>query len=220
LSELCALGVPATVAPARAREHERRKARREGAARDGHPRIGALLLALREAPAHERRWARCAAGEQMVADALAKRCRSELVVPHDRAIPGSRANIDHIAIAPSGVWVIDTKRYAGKIKVANSLLGGAKLTIAGRDQTKLIAGLAKQVDIVGRAVEPLLADVPVRGAFCFVEGNLPLLRTLTINGFVLLHRRSLAKRLNADGPLDVDGIVTVAEELARTFPPA
>jgi hypothetical protein len=43
-----------------------------------------------------------------------------------------------------------------------------------------------------------------------VQGELPLLGTLRINGFPLLHRRSLPKKLNADGPLDVAGIVTLA----------
>jgi len=47
----------------------------------------------------------------MVAAALDNCCRPEVVVLHDRAIPGSRANIDHIGIGPTGVWVIDTKRY-------------------------------------------------------------------------------------------------------------
>jgi Nuclease-related domain len=202
------------------REHERRKGRREQAVRDKHPRIGALLLALKEPPAHERRWAQGAGGEEMVAAALAKRCRREVVVLHDRAIPQSRANIDHIAIAPSGVWVIDTKRYKGKIEVPRPLLGAAKLTIGGRDQTKLIAALAKQLDVVTPVVEAVQPGVPVRGAFCFVEADLPSFRRLSINGLALLHRRSLARRLNADGPLVVDDIVTIAEELAHAFPQA
>ncbi len=50
---------------------------------------------------------------------------------HDRRIPGSRANIDHIAIATSGVWVIDAKRYKGKVQVSRPLFGQPKLTIAG-----------------------------------------------------------------------------------------
>lgn len=32
---------------------------------------------------------------------------------HDRRIPRSRANIDHIVVTPGGVWVIDTKRRVG-----------------------------------------------------------------------------------------------------------
>ncbi|MEV4421445.1 NERD domain-containing protein, partial [Patulibacter sp. NPDC049589] len=34
----------------------------------------------------------------------------KVVVLHDRRVPRTHANIDHIAIAPSGIWVIDTKR--------------------------------------------------------------------------------------------------------------
>jgi hypothetical protein len=32
---------------------------------------------------------------------------------HDRRIPGTRANIDHIAVGPRGVFVIDAKKYTG-----------------------------------------------------------------------------------------------------------
>jgi hypothetical protein len=204
------------------REHERRKARREEAVRDRHPRIGGGLLALREPPAHVSRWARGAGGEEMVAEALERRCRPEVALLHDRGIPGSRANIDHIAVMPTGVYVIDTKRYKGKIEVSKPLFGAAKLKVGGRDQTTFVAGLEKQVERVKPAVAAVAAgaDVPVRGAFCFVQGDLPLLRTLSINGFPLLHRRSLPKRLNADGPLTVEGIALLTEALARAFPPA
>jgi hypothetical protein len=202
------------------REHDRRKARREGEVRERHPRIGALLLALNEPPPHERRWAHGAAGEALVAQALDRKCDSEVSVLHDRAIPGSRANIDHIAVAPTGVWVIDTKRYKGKIEVAKPLFGVATLKIAGRDQSRLVAGLAKQVDRVQAVVNQLVPDAPVQGAFCFVDGDLPLLGTLRINGFPLLQRRSLVKRLNAGGPLTIDAIAALTEALIPAFPPA
>jgi hypothetical protein len=179
-----------------------------------------VLLALKEPPAHERRWAHGAGGEEMVAAALDARCRPEVAVLHDRRTPGARANIDHIAVGPSGVWVVDTKRYKGKIQVAKPLFGPAKLKIAGRDQTKLVAGLIRQVELVAPAVGGVLTDVPVRGAFCFVEGDLPLLGTPSVDGILLLHRRSLAKRLNADGPLTVEDSATVIAALAERFPPA
>ncbi len=42
--------------------------------------------------------------------------------------------------------MIDSKRgYRGNVAVTNPLFGSAKLTIAGRDQTKLVAGVEKQV---------------------------------------------------------------------------
>jgi hypothetical protein len=130
------------------REHARRKARREETTLRRHPRTGKVWLALQEAPQHERRWAHGAGGEELVAEALAKRCRPEVVVLHDRRLSRSRANVDHLAVAPTGVWVIDTKRYSGKIRIEKPMLGAAKLTIAGRDRTKLVEGLSKQVAAV------------------------------------------------------------------------
>jgi Nuclease-related domain len=202
------------------REHDRRKARREEAVLRRHPRLGKLVLAVQDAPQPERRWAHGAGGEKLVAAALEKRCGPDVVALHDRRLPRTSANIDHLVVAPSGVWVVDAKRYAGKIRVERPLFGAAKLTIAGRDRTKLVEGLAKQVAAVQAAVAELASGPPVHGAFCFVEGELPLLGTQQIKGFELLHRRALAKRVNADGPLDAAAVAAIAAALADRFPPA
>jgi len=101
--------------------------------------MGNLLLKLQRAPEHEKAWATGAAGEEALAGFLARRC-SEAVVLNDRRMPGSRANIDHLAIAPSGVHVIDAKRYRGKIEVNKPFFGAAKLFIAGREKTMLVEG--------------------------------------------------------------------------------
>ena len=83
------------------REHERRKTRRESGVRERHPRIGGVILALQDAPQHETSWERGGGGEEVVAQALAKRC-PQIPVLHDRRIPGSPANIDHIGVAATG----------------------------------------------------------------------------------------------------------------------
>ena len=64
-------------------------------------------------------------------------------VMHDRRIPRSKANIDHIVVTPGGVWVIDTKRYVGKAP-EKRVEGGTiwprveLLTVKGRDKTALV----------------------------------------------------------------------------------
>ena len=201
-------------------EHQRRRANREQGVRDKHPRTAALWLALTDAPAHETVWARGAAGEQRFAAILAKHLHPGIVVLHDRRIPGSRANIDHIAIAPSGVWVIDAKRYTGKLTVNKPLFGNAKLMINGRDRSCLTAGLAKQVALVYEALASTAADVNVHGALCFIDTELPLLGALTFDGYPLLRSRSLAKRLNADGPIDAARVRALAGVVAQRFPVA
>ena len=208
------------------REYERRRAKREDQTRERHPHIGNLLLKIQDAPEHEKAWATGAAGEEALAASLAKRCPSAIVL-HDRRMPRSRANLDHLAIAPSGVHVIDAKRYRGKIEIRKPFFGDAQLRIAGRDKTKLVEGLARQVKAVQLALGTIAPDVPVHGCFCFINPqgqsggtDLPLLRTLRIQAYPLLYPRKLAKLLDQPGELDPERTRLLAEELAQRFPPA
>ena len=62
-------------------------------------------------------WRRGAAGERRTARLLAPLERQGWVVLHDLAVPGSRANLDHLAIGPGGVFVIDSKQYRGRLQL-------------------------------------------------------------------------------------------------------
>jgi len=208
------------------REGERRRANRELRIREKHPLTGGMRVALGKAPAHERAWETGAAGEEAVAESLTRRCPGVLAL-HDRRMPGRQANIDHLAIAPSGVHVIDAKRYKGKIEVLKPLFGKPKLMIAGRNKTRLVEGLTRQVDAVRTTLAEIAPGTPVHGCFCFInpEGllaasDLPMLRTLSIDDYALLYPRKLAKRLNRPGPLDEAEATRVTQELAARFPAA
>ncbi len=151
---------------------------------------------------------------------LAKYLNDGVVLLHDRRIPRSRANIDHIAVAPSGVWVIDAKRYKGKVAVSRPLFGQPTLTINGRDKSKLVDGLAKQVALVKAVMVEVAPEVPVHGALCFVDGDLPMVMKLSFGGYPLLYARPLAKRINAPGWLAEGRVRAIAGELATRFPSA
>jgi hypothetical protein len=43
--------------------------------------------------------------------------RQGWAVLHDLAVPGSRANLDHLVIGPGGVFVIDSKQYRGRLQL-------------------------------------------------------------------------------------------------------
>jgi hypothetical protein len=62
-------------------------------------------------------WRRGAAGERRTARLLASLERQGWVVLHDLAVPGSRANLDHLVIGPGGVFVIDSKQYRGRLQL-------------------------------------------------------------------------------------------------------
>jgi hypothetical protein len=205
-----------------AREYERRKSNREARTREAHPRIAGLLLALREPPQHESAFHRGELGEAAVAASLEHlTADGPAVILHDRRMPGGRGNIDHLAIAPTGVFVIDAKDIKGKIRIARPLFRNEKLLISGHNRTKLIDGLDRQVSVVrGALANNGHPDVPVQGVLCFTKADLPLLGTLKIRGHLLLYRKALAKRLNAGGPLQPPAIDALARVLAVALPPA
>lgn len=212
------------------RESERRRRSRRGRAPHG---LLALLEALlgpaaaeRRRIAAERAWSAGAQGEELVAQSLAARC-PDVPVLHDRRMPGAEANIDHIAVAPSGVYVIDTKRYKGRIEVSTPAFGSPKLKIAGRDRTKLIDRLERQVAAVQHELDDIAPGAALHGCLCFVapEGlledvGLPLMKTLKLRGYPLYHVRMLATRLNGPGPLTTAETLTISTALADRLPPA
>jgi hypothetical protein len=208
------------------REYERRLANREAKTRRAHPRMGGLLLRLQDQPQHEKAWQSGAEGEEALAAFLARRCPGALVL-NDRRMPRSRANIDHLAVAPTGVYVIDAKLYKGKIEVQKPRAGDEKLVIGGRNKTKLIEGLSRQVDAVRAGLALIEKDVPVTACLCFINpkgppggSSTPLVRTLSASGYPLLYPRRLAKRLNQRGDLSAEKMLVIAEALAELFPAA
>jgi hypothetical protein len=106
------------------REYERRTHNRERRTRKAHPHIGGRLLAMRGTPQHERAFHQGAVAERAVADSVARRTAGNPVITlHNRRMPGGRGDIDHVAIAPTGVYVIDTKDWKGKVQIQTSWFG-------------------------------------------------------------------------------------------------
>jgi len=210
------------------REFDRRSQRREQQIRSRHPKLGGLILALSDDPSSTRVWAQGARGERIVGAALDELTGDHVEALHDRAMrrPNGRvstANIDHIAVAAGGVWVIDAKTHRGALEVRRS--GGLfsprveKLYIGGRDKSGLLDGLAKQVAAVSAELATVSAAVPVFGALCFIGTELPWFGE-TIGGVPLVGRRGLAKLLKRPGDLAAEDRVALAQFLAHRFPAA
>src|SRR6266540_4707879 len=95
------------------------------AAQVGLPRSGlaGLVVAalvgwrLRFRPSEQARtWQRGAHGERHTARLLDRLTRDGYVVFHDLAMPGNTsANVDHLLIGPTGVFVIDSKQWTGSV---------------------------------------------------------------------------------------------------------
>lgn len=151
-------------------------------------------------------WQKGADGERHLSAFLRKDSRKgQLIVLDDRRIPASRANIDHIAIAPSGVYVIDTKNYSGRIERKAGGLGKKRperLVVKGWDHTELATKMKWQTDAVQVALDD--ADVPVIPVLCFVnQSNWGFFQpTFTVGVVHVLWPRALRKLLRTEGTLD------------------
>jgi Nuclease-related domain len=124
----------------------------------------ALVLWPRHDPS---RWARGAAGELATAALLEHLPGRHWVVLHDLALQGSRANIDHLVIGPTGVWVVDTKAYRARLEVRwrKVLVGSVPLSAAAvRWEAERVSG------VLGVEVRPIVAvhgnGLPRRGRRC------------------------------------------------------
>lgn len=212
------LGVGTAGGSAR-REYERRKARRDQRVRAKHPKLGGLLLAISDEPQSTAAWDIGALGEERLGKGLDALGSDTLRLLHDRGIPGSRANIDHLAVTASGVYVIDAKRYRGRphLKVEGGILRPRveRLLVGSRDCTKVVDGVLKQVDVVRALLE---VDVPVHGVLCFVEADWPLIGgAFTTRSVQALWPKKLYPQLKAEGHLTAEVIAQIHRTLALSL---
>jgi hypothetical protein len=160
-----------------------------------------------------RAWRAGAVGESIVGRMLAD---AAVRTVHDRRVPNSDANIDHIAIAPSGVYVIDAKNYAGRPRV--DTYGGAdptarRLFIGRDDHTHLVHAVRRQV----RVVEGVLDDptVPVRGILCFVGVEWEVINGYLVHGVGVTSPDGVASLLAVAGPLDAARVEALHRRLGE-----
>jgi hypothetical protein len=204
------------------REFERRKARREQRIRDRHRRLGGLIHALSDEPPSTTAWDAGALGEERLGKRLNELASDRLLDLHDRRIPGTRANVDHLAITTTGVYVIDAKKYSGRphLRVEGGLVRPRveKLIVGTRDCTKLVDGVLKQVEIVRDATG---GAVPVHGVLCFVEADWPLIGgSFRARDVDVLWPKKLYPKLTTDGPIEIETITQMHRVLASALPHA
>jgi len=149
-----------------------------------------------------------------------------MAVLHDRRIPGSKANIDHIVISPAGVFVVDPKNYRGKVEqrdVGGLFRTDLRLFVGGRDKTKLVKGMDRQVAAVRAALakDEKWRDVPVTPVLLFISAeNWSLLnfRPLRFGEVYVLWSKALGKLLRTEEKIPREGVVDLERLLALALP--
>lgn len=215
-------------ARAAADRHRAERSAKVDSIKTAHPILGRIALAIDPLPDRGAVWEKGAIGEEKFGgtlDELSCETNGKFLVLHDRRIPRTTANIDHMAVTPTGVWVIDAKRYSGRVDYANR--GGwfsndVRLTVAGRDRTKLVHGVHKQIERVRTSLASTPFDeVTLRGALCFIDSEWGVFaKPFAIEDVLVTWGKKLRERLIADGPLDHDDRAAIHRHLAASFPPA
>ena len=187
------------------------------AAQAGLPRAGLAGVAvaalvgwrLRFRPSSQARaWQRGARGEQRTARLLDRLGREGYVSFHDLAMPGSPANLDHLVVGPSGVFVIDSKQWTGSVHQSNDgLMWHNHYRL---DRT--LASIRWQAETLGR-----LLGVPVAPLIC-VHGAHIQHGGLRVQGVAIVPATLLRSALDHDQVLsevDIQRYAATARILLR-----
>lgn len=133
-------------------------------------------------------WAAGAAGERATGRVL-EGLPDVYEVRHDLKMPGSRANIDHLVIGPSGAFTIETKNYSAGVTIK-----GGKARTRGRSMDKEIAQAKRQAETMRKVL-----GVDVRPIICVQGGGLTRgwFEKPTVDGVRFCSGRQLVKTITS-----------------------
>jgi hypothetical protein len=201
-------------------EYERRHRKRAAQLEQNWGSFAGVAKFLTDDPQTTKAWAAGADGEERLVAHLERVLGHRAVVLADRKVPGTRGNIDILAVAASGIWVIDAKNYTGKVEQRD--VGGWRKTdlqlyVGGRNHTKAAGGLVWQVLAASTAVEA--TDIPISPVLCFTNSEWSLFaKPFQQDGVIVTWAKKLCEMIASGGPLDSAEVARVAALLARKLP--
>ena len=143
-------------------------------------------------PASTIAWRTGAIGEERTGELLLPLEAAGFCILHDRAIPRSRANIDHIVVGPPGVFIVETKNYERKLS---------------RRRKEQFADQAKRE---AAAVATVVAPLAVTPLVCVHRADLGWFKVV-VDGVRFVSPRELIKLLRKEpaqlAPEDVTRVV-------------
>ncbi len=156
-----------------------------------------------------RRWRAGAEGERLVADELDQLAASGWRVLHDVRWPGRPvANLDHVAVGPGGVVVVDTKNWSRAATAEDGVL-----RCGGYHKGAECEAVARMTADVAALLEPR-HRASVRGAIALVRQDLDPVRVEP--GAVVVGRQQLGALLLGLPPvLDDQDAARITDELTH-----
>lgn len=172
------------------------------------------LTELMAIPAEIGAWRTGAHGEDHTARALADLEAEGFVVLHDRRKPGSSANINHVIVGPTGVFVVETKSYSGPLSIQ-----GDDVYVGGRRRTDIVHQARSEAEVVQAILAIGGGHLSVTPILCINQAELPLLKA-EVQGIRVVNERGLLRVLRRTAqPLEPQDVLEVAALLRRELRP-
>jgi hypothetical protein len=202
--------------------HARLQGQREAELKDRWgERVGGWINRFVDEPRQIKAWGLGALGEELLGGVLAN--VPGLVVLNDRRVRGTKGNIDHIAIAPAGIFVIDAKRYDGFIEVVDRgsfFRSDLRLLVGGRNRSDLTEKMGWQTKAVATAMLEAGVDAPsVTPILCFIQPSWAIFRRpKSFEGVRLESEKTIGPVLTSPVVLDEPAIQRLAAILSSSLP--
>jgi hypothetical protein len=209
--------------PRRDHLERRSEARRQKVLR-AYPNTGEFLLAMSDEPTAESAFDHGAPWQRWAAELLREEFPQGVFLFHRRRGPGRHDDIDVVAVLPSGVWIIDIRRYAGAHaqvrRARDEQQTRAYLSIDDTDASAVLDDLADQAEAVASALENAGWErVETRRILCLIDVEGAWRAHKTIGPAYVTKARPML-RLLASGPnvLDETDIASLGLSLDKALP--
>ena len=184
--------------------------------------VGSAASAASAEPAQIASWVKGAEGERRLAAHLRAELDGRSTVLHDRRVPGTKGNLDHVVVDPSGVWIVDAKNFSGTVERRRSGRRPRRRThlfVNGRDRTSLVEKMQWQYDAVRTVVDAVgLRPDLVHRCLCFTDTEWAGPTTFRIDEVLVADPRSLAAAIRSGRVLDAAAVSVLAHHLSASLP--
>ena len=148
------------------------------------------------------------------------------VILNDRRVPVGSGNIDHVVVAPSGVWIIDTKYWEGRVEykgVSGFFDANQRLFFNGEDCTYLADEIYAQVIPIAELLND--RSIPIIPALVFIGAEwkstlrLATNKPYRHNRVVIAWPKALIAEIQKPGPLDAPQLSSIGRFLDEQLKP-
>ncbi len=149
---------------------------------------------------------------------LERELRGLGAVLHDVRLTGTMHTLDHLVVAPSGIWLIDVMHINGRITkrdVGTRSEPDVRLFLDGNDRSELVdeLGILRQTR---HAIDAMKFGVEVQTATCLVDATWPMsARPFRVKNHWIVWPRSLTDKIRSSGLIPIRTAHDIADEIAQ-----